>query len=196
MFLISAFHSCFIFLNFQAFLFLAQKQNICSRNYSYRLNILAKNILLSENKSSRQQSPTQNFQTLFPHVYTLRCNRRIVIRIWPCFNMLLICVISSNKSYFYYCYCFYQIISIFSSGTLTGTACTCKRWVVLSIKFIKCKKSSHPFKHVFWFAALIKWNYIYQHLETPKSKREPLNQSTERRENLSEHRANGYWQLP
>ena len=29
MFLISAFHSCFIFLNFQAFLFLAQKQNIC-----------------------------------------------------------------------------------------------------------------------------------------------------------------------
>ena len=95
-----------------------------------------------------------------------------------------------------YCYCCYQITSIFSSGTLTGTACRCKRWVVLSMKFIKCKKSSHPFKHVFSFSPLIKWNYIYQHLATQKSQQEPLHQSTERRENLSEHRANGCWQLP
>ena len=94
-----------------------------------------------------------------------------------------------------YCYCCYQITSIFSSGTLTGTACRCTRWVVHSMKFIKCKKSSHPFKHVFSFSPLIKWNYIYQHLETQKSQQEPLHQSTERRENLSEHRANGYWQL-
>ena len=51
---------------------------------------LAKNIFLSENKSSRQQPPTPNFECLaakrvmfasiynmfFPHVYILRCNQQ------------------------------------------------------------------------------------------------------------------------
>ena len=38
-------------------------------------------------------------------------------------------------------------------GALTGTVYTWKRLVVLSIKFIKCKKSNHPFEHVVSFSA-------------------------------------------
>ena len=65
-------------------IFLAQKQPLASRNYSQSLKILAKNILLSKNKSTRQQPPTPNFEYLaekhvmlypinynmfFPHIY-------------------------------------------------------------------------------------------------------------------------------
>ena len=77
------------FLNFQAY-FSLRNSTLASRDYSYRLKILAKNTLLSENKSTRQQLPSSNFECLaakhrtclrpsrkcfFPHVYTLRCNR-------------------------------------------------------------------------------------------------------------------------
>ena len=78
MFLISAFRSYFIFLNFQSY-FSLRNSTLESRNYSSRLKVLAKNVLLSENKSSRQQPPIPNFVSrmhVFPHVYTLRCSRR------------------------------------------------------------------------------------------------------------------------
>ena len=46
--------SYFIFLNFLAY-FLLRNSTLAFRNYSKHLKILAKNILLSENKSSWQQ---------------------------------------------------------------------------------------------------------------------------------------------
>ena len=91
MFLTRAFRLYFIFLIFQAYLSLSRNSTLClaSRNYSLRLKIPAKNILLSENKSSQQQLPTPNFECLvakhvmfapnynmfFPHVYTVRFNQ-------------------------------------------------------------------------------------------------------------------------
>ena len=44
-------------------------------------------------------------------------------------------------------------IFLFRCGALTGTVYTWKRLMVLSVKFIKCKKSNHPFEHVVSFSA-------------------------------------------
>ena len=63
MFLVNKFCSYFIFLSFQAYFSLRNSIH-ASRNYSYRLKILAKNILMSKNKSSRQQPSTPNFTCL------------------------------------------------------------------------------------------------------------------------------------
>ena len=63
MFLVNKFCSYFLFLSFQAYFSLRNSIH-ASRNYSYRLKILAKNILMSKNKSSRQQPSTPNFTCL------------------------------------------------------------------------------------------------------------------------------------
>ena len=44
-------------------------------------------------------------------------------------------------------------IFLFRCGALTGIVYIWKRLVVLSVKFIKCKKSNHPFEHVVSFSA-------------------------------------------
>ena len=72
MFLISAFRSYFIFLNLQAY-FSLRNSTLASRNYTWRLTILATNILLSENKSSRQQPPTPNFECLAENMSCIVC---------------------------------------------------------------------------------------------------------------------------
>ena len=94
MFLTSVFCLYFIFLNFQVYLSF-RNSILSSRNYSLCQKIPAKNILLSEIKSSQQQLITTNFECLvakhthcimfapnknmvFPCMYMLRCNWRYV----------------------------------------------------------------------------------------------------------------------
>ena len=57
------FHSYFIFLNRKTY-FSLRNSLLAYRNYTYRLKIPLKNILLSENKSSRKQPLTPNFEYL------------------------------------------------------------------------------------------------------------------------------------
>ena len=65
MFLMSAFRSYVFHFSQPSGIYVSLRNStLVSRNYTWRLTILASNILLSENKSSRQQTPTPNFECL------------------------------------------------------------------------------------------------------------------------------------
>lgn len=97
-FLISAIRSYFTFLNFRAY-FSPRNSTLASRNYSYHLKILKKNILLSVQQSTTAAYSklwmfdgktchvcNPNYNVFFPHVYILRSNRSTVIQFTEAFK--------------------------------------------------------------------------------------------------------------